>query len=244
MRGAVRIESGTSRNLFGGFIGARRVGAGGLGHGDNRTFAGNDPSQTARVMVLAIVSTDATSYSAAITEKRVAPSLIGGGPTDAWTVAKTGVTESPPQSLQGSADASITTSNNQMRQGESDFGKGIDVTVAIANGTNGGQQLGRDMQATGAVMAGTGSPGAGTVVAGAGKVVEAASPAGTIDGNMTIRLTGNGRVQYVGGAVRGYPSYALYTYSVDANGVVQTNQVRIAPENKIDDLTKPLRRVP
>ncbi|MEW6362162.1 MAG: hypothetical protein AB1477_08620 [Acidobacteriota bacterium] len=227
---------------FEAFIAAPRVGVGGLGHGDNRTFAGNDPSKTARVTVWVIVSTDEKTVTIS-KSSQVSPSLIGGSKTDAWTVAKTGVTESPPTVLQGTATTDAKLSNIQSKVGEKDFGKGVDVTVSIANGTNGGQQLGRDMQTAGAVLAGT-SPTAGTVVAGAGKIVEALSPAGTIDGYMTVRISGSGQVDYVGGEVRGFPSYALYSYTVDANGAVQTNQIRTVRENNIDDLTKPLKRVP
>ena len=84
---------------------------------------------------------------------------------------------------------------------------------------------------------------AGAVVTGAGKVGEAFAPAGTIDGNMTVRLSGNNQVDYVGGAARGFPSYALYTYARGADGAVQTTQIRAVPENNIEDLTKRLRKM-
>lgn len=210
---------------FEAFIAAPRVGVGGLGHGDNRTFAGNDPSKTARVTVWVIVSTDEKTVTIS-KSSQVSPSLIGGSKTDAWTVAKTGATESPPTVLQGTATTDAKLSNIQSKVGEKDFGKGVDVTVSIANGTNGGQQLGRDMQ-----------------TAGAGKIVEALSPAGTIDGYMTVRISGSGQVDYVGGEVRGFPSYALYSYTVDANGAVHTNKLREIPEGTIDELTKPMKKV-
>jgi len=61
---------------------------------------------------------------------------------------------------------------------------------------------------------------------------------GTIDGNVTLRITGNGQVSYVSGESRGYPSYAVYAYTVGENGKVQTVFERTRRENKIEDLTK------
>lgn len=52
------LKPGQVGICFEAFIAARRVGPGGIGHGDGRDFAGNDPSKTARVTVWAIVSTD------------------------------------------------------------------------------------------------------------------------------------------------------------------------------------------
>jgi hypothetical protein len=83
----------------------------------------------------------------------------------------------------------------------------------------------------------------GLLIAGVGKVIEALSPAGTIDGYMTVRITGNGQVQYIDGQVKGFPSYALYTYTVGSDGTVQTNKVREVPEGTIDELTKPMKKV-
>ncbi|RMG04735.1 MAG: RHS repeat-associated core domain-containing protein [Acidobacteria bacterium] len=229
------LKPGQVGICFEAFIAARRVGPGGIGHGDGRDFAGNDPSKTARVTVWAIVSTDEKMVYITKSDK-VSPSLIGGGKTDNWTIAKTGVTDSPPQSLQGTATTDAKLSNIKSKVGEKDFGAGVDVTVSIANGRNGGQQLGKDLQVTGQITGGI----QGLLIAGVGKVIEALSPAGTIDGYMTVRITGNGQVTLVGGESRGYPSYAGYAYTVSADGRVVTQQLITRQENKIEDLTKPM----
>ena len=241
------LKAGQVGFCFEAFIGAKTVGVGGLGHGDNRSFNGNDPNATARVTVWSIVSTDAKSVSWTHANE-VSPSVVGGGdatisgtatsPDGSQYRVDTGVNTDV--ALQGTATTGVQVSNIQAKQGEQGFGAGVDVTLSIANGTNGGQQLGRDLQTTGAVMAGTGNPVTGAIVAGAGKIAEAASPGGTIDGNVTLRITGNGNVQYVGGESRGYPSYAVYSYRVGADGKIQTTEHRRRVENKIEDLRKPM----
>jgi hypothetical protein len=190
-------------------------------------------------MVWAIVSTDEKNVSISKSE-RIEPSTAGVQMTGPVGVGLPNTSGERTVTLEGTATTDAKLSNINSKVGEKDFGAGVDVTVSIANGTNGGQQLGRDLQVNGQITGGT----TGLVTAGVGKVVEALSPAGTIDGNMTVRVSGNGQVQYVGGETRGFPSYALYTYTVGANGAVQTNRVREIPEGTIDELTKPMKKVP
>ncbi|MDQ3801735.1 MAG: hypothetical protein M3384_20110 [Acidobacteriota bacterium] len=90
------------------------------------------------------------------------------------------------------------------------------------------------MKGAGGAIGGT--PGAITL--GVGKIIKTTSPGGTINGNVTLRITGNGQVSYVSGQSRGYPSYAVYAYTVGENGKVQTVFERTRRENKIEDLTK------
>ena len=142
-------------------------------------------------------------------------------------------------SIPGTATTGVAFSNNNTSLGEKDFGQGVDVTVSIANGTNGPQQLGRDLQTIGSGLPGN----IGRAVGMAGAVAEALAPPGTIDGHATVRITGSGNVSFVSGAARGFPSYALYSYTVDANGRVQANPIKEIPENNLEDLTKPLRPI-
>lgn len=100
--------------------------------------------------------------------------------------------------------------------------------------------FGKDLQTSGQLAGGI--QGGLTTVAGA--AVEAASPSGTIDGNMTVRITGNGQATLVGGETRGYPSYAGYAYTVGEDGKVQTQTLFRRDENKIEDLTKPMTSIP
>ena len=120
-----------------------------------------------------------------------------------------------------------------------------DVTLSISNGTNGFQQLGRDAQTAGAVTAASSPTTAGqiggAIVNGVGRAVEEASPAGTIDGSATLRITGNGNVTYVAGETRPYPSYAVYAYTVAAEGEApKIVYERERPETPpVENLTKP-----
>ncbi|MFN0140404.1 MAG: RHS repeat domain-containing protein [Pyrinomonadaceae bacterium] len=231
------LKPGQVGICFEAFIKASRIGPGGIGHGDGRTFSGDDASLTARVTVWAIVSTDENTYSAVKSGEKIGPSLVGNDNKN----AEPDVPLQSPIALQGKADTNVTATNNGMVKGEKDFGaKGLDVTVSIANGTNGGQQLGKDLQAAGTVVAGTVNPVAGAVVAGAGKVAEAVSPAGTIDGSATLRITGNGNVSFVSGETRQYPSYAVYAYTKDASGNTRIVFQRTREETPpIENLTKP-----
>jgi hypothetical protein len=221
------------------FIATPRVGPGGIGHGDGRTFSGDDGSLSSRITVSAIISTDTEKIYTSKTEK-ISPSLVGNDNPD----ADPDVPFSSPVSLQGTATTDVTLSNINSKVGEKDFGAGVDVTISIANGTNGGQQLGKDLQATGAAVAGASSIDAGriagAVINGAGKVGEALAPAGTIDGNATLRITGNGQVTYVGGETRPFPSYAVYSYTVGADGKIITQEQRVRRETPpVENLTKP-----
>jgi hypothetical protein len=150
--------------------------------------------------------------------------------------------------MMGTAKTEVTASNNKTRLGEANFGKGVDITVSIAEGTNGVQQTGRNLQSAAEnfpINPAAGSAAlSGAILQVGGATLENAAPAGTIDGNMTVRITGNGNAQYVGGSVKDYPSYALYTYSVDANGQVQTTLHRKTDERNTEDLNKPMRPVP
>ncbi len=237
------LKKGQVGICFEAFIAAKRVGVGGLGYGDGRTHVGNDPNRTGRITVWVIVETNKEKVWIASKNEEIAESKIstGKGIKREGTMGEPDSEETDTYvSLQGTATTDATISNIQATKGEDDFGKGVDVTVSIANGTNGAQQLGRDTQVAGALQGGT----AGAIVAGIGKAIEAASPAGTIDGNMTVRITGNGQATLVGGATRGYPSYAGYVYTKDANGEVRTQTIFKRDENEIEDLTRPMTPIP
>ena len=215
------------------FIAAKELPSGGLiGLGDNREHTGDDATKTARVMVRAIISTDEKGLDAQKSEK-IASSEFTTRPVESeyFDIPAGPISGSIP----GSANTSVTFSNNNTELGEKDFGKGVDVTVAIANGTNGPQQLGRDLQSVGNL------PGMISPIGGAGAVVEALSPSGTIDGNMTVRISGSGQVERIGKNTRGYPSYAGYSYTVGADGTISSKEIFRTNENVIDDLNKPLK---
>lgn len=136
-------------------------------------------------------------------------------------------------SLPAFATTDVQISNIQSKIGEKDFGAGVDVTVSIANGGNGGQKLGQDIQQLG-------KDSYNPAVYLAGKAVEAGSPAGTIDGSATLRIRGNGVVSYVGGETRPFPSYAVYAYVKGDDGkdrVVFSRERRETPP--VENLTKP-----
>ena len=235
------LKQGSVGICFEAFIAAPRIGPGGIGHGDGRTFDGNNPNLTARVTVWVIVSTDTERVYTSKTEQ-ISQSVVTVGVGVKDRDKSTGDYEAKESTIamQGTATTDVKLSNINSNVGEKDFGAGVDVTVSIANGTNGGQQLGKNMQTTGVVMGGN----AGMVIAGAGKVVEALSPAGTIDGNVTVRITGSGQVTRIGGESRGFPSYAAYFYTVGTDGNIVTQEIVTRRENKIEDLTKPMTPFP
>ena len=242
------LKQGQVGICFEAFIAASRVGPGGMGHGDGRGFAGNDPSLTARVTVWAIISRDEkniyinqssrVSNSVATVAKGMEMAGTNGPPAN---VASDGPKENN-VSLPGSATTKVQVLNNETIVGEKDFGKGISVMVSIENGANGGQQLGKNIQTAGVVP--TAGPVAGAIIQGVGKVVEALAPSGTIDGYVVLGISGNGQVDFKRMAVKGFPSYAVYSYTVDANGNVQTNKIREVPETTINQLTEPMKKVP
>ncbi len=83
--------------------------------------------------------------------------------------------------------------------------------------------------------------GTGALVNGVGRIVEAAAPAGTIDGSITVRITGNGTVERIAADGRPYPSYAAYSYTVDNDGNVQDNTLLEQRETQLKNLTQPVR---
>jgi hypothetical protein len=111
--------------------------------------------------------------------------------------------------------------------GSEDFGTTtINVTRTAANG----------FQAAGETLAKIPAPA--TIVAGA--AVKALAPGGTIDFSVNLKVSGSGQVSYVNGVSKGYPSYAVYSYTVGENGKIQTRELRRRVENKTEDLTKPM----
>ncbi len=168
--------------------------------------------------------------------------LAGEGSSTGYNTAKTGqVSEEATIAAQGTGSTSVTAVNNGMLKGEKDFGaKGLDVTVSIANGANGFQVAAQNTAIAGATTPGlAGTPAGGAMVA-AGKVGEAMAPKGTIDGSATLRITGNGNVTYVGGETRPFPSYAVYSYTMGADGKITTTEQRRRSETPpVENLTKP-----
>ncbi|MBX7062313.1 MAG: hypothetical protein K1X52_11700 [Pyrinomonadaceae bacterium] len=247
------LKPGQVGLCFEAFIAAPRIGPGGIGHGDGRTFSGNDPKLTARVTVWGIAATDTKTVGAWKAGERVSKSVVGGG-----DLGPSGTLSLPDNSqypvdasvntdiaLQGTATTNVEMTRNDSHVGEADFGKsGIDVTMSIANGTNGAQQLGKDLQTAGKAQLGAGDLRGGAGTLAAGKMVEALAPAGTIDGKVTVRITGNGNVRFVRGESRGYPSYAVYAYTMGSDGKIQTVMSKTRDEHKIQDLTKPMTPFP
>jgi RHS repeat-associated protein len=195
------------------FIAAPHIGPGGIGHGDGRTFDGNNPNLTNRVQVQITLTANKEGVSGTYnTRAGVSVATIGVG-TVSDHDKSTGVTEVAENTigLQGTASAKVNGTYTR-QAGAEDFG----TTMLNVEGTgkNGFQATGQALQL---------SPDVGTKVAGA--VIEAASPAGTIDFNMNFKITGSGQVEWAGGQVKGYPSYAVYSYTVGASGNVQTNPI-------------------
>ncbi len=231
------LKKGQVGICFEAFIAAPKLGTGGIGHGDGRGHNGNNEQLTARVTVWTIISTDTEKVYKSKTEE-VSPSVIGVDLklTDGSTINlpdgstyRVDPSVGGSVSLQGTATTDVQLSNINSKKGEKDFGAGVDVTVSIANGTNGGQQLGKDLQNS-----------SNPLKIAAGKAIEAASPGGTIDGSATLRITGRGNVSFVAGETRQFPSYAVYAYTVGADGKPQIVYQRTRDETPpVENLTKP-----
>lgn len=237
------LEPGQVGICFEAFIAAAKLGPGGIGHGDGRGHNGNNRMLTARVTVWAIIWTDSQDVYKSTTQE-VAPSVIGidykltdGSIIDLPGVATYRLDPSigGTISLEGSATTDVQFSNILSKRGEQDFGAGVDVTVSIANGTNGGQQFGKDLQNN-----------INPVKIALGKAIELASPAGTIDGSVTLRITGSGQVKGISAQGRPFPSYAAYSYILAPDGktILTTPHLRQNETPPVENLTKPIQPFP
>ena len=182
------------------FIGADRLGPGGIGHGDGRGFAGNDPSLSNRLEQRIIVNPDhslTTTYNLAV-------SVVGSPTGTAGFFARVamGVTGT------GIANASFGSKGTGRADVDDIASAGFRGTTFTARGTgaNGFSTL----------------PGA---------------PKGTIDYAFNLRVGWGGTVSLVSGAEKGFPSYAIYAYKLDAQGNTVTTTLHEATERKIEDLT-------
>jgi hypothetical protein len=134
--------------------------------------------------------------------------------------------------IQGQGSTSVSGQFERTR-GSEDFGT-TSLNVA-ATAQNGPAALGQGMEAN-----------PRPEIALAGRAIEAVSPAGTIDFNLTFRITGSGTVNLVrpDSESKNYPSYAAYSYTIGADGNTVTNEIFTRRENKIEDLTKPMTPIP
>lgn len=68
------------------------------------------------------------------------------------------------------------------------------------------------------------------------------APAGTVDGSVTLRITGNGNVTGVSANGRPFPSYAAYSYTLDEDGKTVQKKVHLRQEETppAENLTKPV----
>ncbi len=204
------------------FISSKTVGSANLrGNGDNRGFSGDNANLTARVMVQVIISTDTEKvYWESTTtiwpsHARASVNLTDNGRIDLPTTSGYSSNVGVDVSATGSAETGVELSNMQKVQGEEDFGAGVDVTVSIADGKNGFQTL---------------------------PVVGRLAPAGTIDGSVTLRITGDGQVTGVSAEGRPFPSYAAYSYTVGSDGktIITKKHVEERETPPVENLTKPL----
>ena len=216
---APALQKGQVGICFEAFIAAPTVG--GIGKGDNRGFNGNNEFLTARVTVSVVVSADEKGVSWK-SDTTVSPSQV----SVEYSVTENGRIELPDgstysskleasASLQGTAKTDVELSNMQKVQGERDFGAGVDVTVSIADGKNGFQ---------------------------VNPLTKIAAPAGTIDGSITLRISGSGNVKGLSANGRPFPSYAAYSYTVDADGKTIQKHVHLeqAETPPVSNLTKPV----
>ncbi len=209
------------------FIATKTVGTGGLGRGDGRSFNGNNEYLSARVMVTAVVSTIdngnggvQVKWNTAVwpSEIRAEVTLTDNGRIDLPDGSRYSSTMEVGTSFQGSAEGSGAVISNNNRTGEDeDFGSGVDITVSIANGKNGAQLS-------------------------SNPIIRAAAPAGTIDGSITLQISGAGNVKGLSAEGRPFPSYAAYSYTLGSDGKTiitkeHLKQVEIPP---VSNLTKPV----
>lgn len=108
------------------FIASKTVGAGELGRGDNRGFNGNNESLTARVLIVATISTDTEKVYANWTttirpsEVRLETNLTENGRIDLPDGSTYSSNVGVGISLQGTADTNVEFSNINKVQGEKD----------------------------------------------------------------------------------------------------------------------------
>ena len=210
------------------FIATPRVpGSGGRGFGDGRTFDGNNASLTSKIQVQVILSADKNGVYASPLVTKVGTSRIQVADDSEGGFAAAKIGEMKPSNvigIPGKGSAKIGDFQTSRPQGSENFG----TTTINITGTakNGPQAIGDTLVKI---------PTVATIAVG--EVMRNAVP-GTIDFSINFKVTGSGNVE-AEGVSKGYPSYAAYSYQL-VNGQVQTTTLLKRPENKIEDLTKPM----
>lgn len=155
------------------------------GLGDNRSFAGNDPSKTFRIQVSGTVE----KYSWGVRAK-----LKGRAGESEAVVA--GIEIGRQGEIKWSAKITSIDKNGNIH---------LQVTITGINGWSG-------------------APGA---------------PEGDIRLNVNLVVTPDGKVGIEGGDRTAYPSAAVYSYNIGADGKITVTTHLEAKEGTIDALTKP-----
>ena len=215
------------------FIASKRVPGHEVGLGDGRAFNGNNPGLTSKIQVQIILAADNNGVyrSDPVTRIGMSRFQVATANEGGFDAAKNGDMRSNGQvALPGKGGASVGSFETTRPAGASDFG----ITTLNITGTakNGVQALGDTLSSL---------PIPASVAAG--EIMKAQVP-GTIDFSINFKITGNGNVEWNGALVKGYPSYAAYSYTIDENNNVQTNRIREIPEGTIDELTKPMKKIP
>ncbi len=201
-----------------------------MGHGDDRDIAGdgNNPSLTNRIEVQIILTAtkekvDITSFDV---KAGVSKASVPIADMDQGTPG--GVVE-PGVGLQGTASATASGEYSRPKGSEGFGTTTLNVTGTAKNGALvAAENLEKsDFRAVQQI----GSIAKATVV-----------PPGTIDFKTTIKISPNGKIE-ADLVSKGYPTYAAYAYQ-NVNGQIQQTTLFVRPENKIEDLTKPMTPFP
>ncbi len=234
--GLCSVPSGLKKGQVGicieAFIAAPRVGPGGIGYGDGRSTQGDgrnaDLTNRLQVQLVFAASKDGVELASppSITHRssRIMVGMSYIGDRDKST-GQSGTTKEVVVALPGSSSAKWTYN----REGPAeDFGT---TTVNVSGlGYNGIATLGRSLQKI-------------PFIEGLGQALEEAAP-GPIQYNLNFTISGSGQVEFTSGESKGFPTYAAYSYTIDDNDNVQTNRLLVRPENKIEDLDKPMTQIP
>jgi RHS repeat-associated protein len=191
------------------FIAAPRIGPLGVGHGDNRGFASNDPTKTSKIQQQ--ITVDLASHALS-NQTHIAVSTVGT-PQGVlpWLGAVTYGFVNPFGVL-----GNILLINTDIHRAASGDSR-------ISNVVNGAQ--GTTFTAGGHAVNGfTGLP---------------AAPKGSIDYAFNFKVDAAGEVSLEGGVHKGYPSYGIYAYKLDDQGNLVTRTLYESKERELSDLQHP-----
>lgn len=199
------------------FISVSRFGPSNIAHGDRRSIEGdgNNAGLTSRIQVQAVITATLDTISVAQDVKPgISTVTIAGEYAGGFSAGKVGQMK-PDNTLSLKGEASANVGVVSTDAQKGTEGFGNSTIINVSGTATNGFQF---------------------------PIADYFAPAGEIEFNVNFKISGSGKVDY-DGVSKGYPTYAAYAYTI-VDGKVQTQTIFVRPENKIEDLTKPMTPIP